>query len=730
MTAKSLACAPATPDLSADLALLVQGRHPDPFAFLGRHAGGSGVQLRVFWPRTRALRVAGGPVLARVGDSDLFVWSGPTTEVPATYELLRIGDDNREERVHDPYAFPPLIGDFDRQVFAEGHHWHAYQFLGANPRKAQGVAGVLFATWAPSAERVSVVGDFNDWDGRRLPMHKHPGGIWELFVPDLPTGALYKFEIRGYGGGLALKSDPYGKAFQAPPETASVVVGDSAHAWADSAWLERRKARDWLHTRMSAYEVHLGSWKRAPDGSYRNYREIAAELAPYVKEMGFSHIELMPVSEHPYDPSWGYQTTGNYAPTRRFGTPDDFRWFVDHCHAHGLGVILDWVPAHFPRDAHGLARFDGNALYEHGDPRQGEHPDWDTLIYDYGRPEVRNYLLASALNWLEEFHVDGLRVDAVASMLYLDYSRRAGEWVANRYGGRENLDAIAFLRELNSVVHEHHPGALVIAEESTTWPLVARPTSLGGLGFSMKWNMGWMHDTLAYFKLDPVFRAFHHQKLTFSQLYAYSENFVLAFSHDEVVHGKGSLLRKMAGDEWQRFAHLRLLYTYLWTHPGKKLLFMGQEFAQDREWNHDASLDWELLERPRHQGVRRLVADLNRLYALQPALHSLDFEVQGFSWIDCHDSAQSVLSFIRRAGPAVAVVVLNFTPIPRFKYRIGVPLAGEWREAFNSDSTYYGGANVGNAGVARTEPRPWMEHPQSLELSLPPLGGIVLLPVA
>ena len=380
--------------------------------------------------------------------------------------------------------------------------------------------------------------------------------------------------------------------------------------------------------------------------------------------MGFSHIELMPVSEHPYDPSWGYQTTGNYAPTRRFGTPDDFRWFVDHCHAHGLGVILDWVPAHFPRDAHGLARFDGNALYEHGDPRQGEHPDWDTLIYDYGRPEVRNYLLASALNWLEEFHIDGLRVDAVASMLYLDYSRRAGEWMPNRYGGRENLDAIAFLRELNSVVHERHPGALVIAEESTAWPLVTRPTYLGGLGFSMKWNMGWMHDTLAYFKLDPVFRAYHHQKLTFSQLYAYSENFVLAFSHDEVVHGKGSLLRKMAGDEWQRFAHLRLLYTYLWTHPGKKLLFMGQEFAQDREWNHDASLDWELLERPRHQGVRRLVADLNRLYALQPALHSLDFEVEGFSWIDCHDSAQSVLSFIRRAGPAVAVVVLNFTPDP------------------------------------------------------------------
>jgi 1,4-alpha-glucan branching enzyme len=523
----------------------------------------------------------------------------------------RIGDDNREERVHDSYAFPPLIGDFDRQVFADGHHWHAYQFLGPNPRKAQGVAGVLFATWAPSAERVSVVGDFNDWDGRRLPMRKHPGGLWEIFVPDLPTGTLYKFEIRGYGGGLALKSDPYGKAFQTPPETASVVVGDSAHAWADSAWLERRKARDWLHTPMSAYEVHLGSWKRAPDGSYRNYREIAAELAPYVKEMGFSHIELMPVGEHPYDPSWGYQTTGNYAPTRRFDTPDDFRWFVDHCHAHGLGVILDWVPAHFPRDAHGLARFDGNALYEYGDPRQGEHPDWDTLIYDYGWPEVRNYLLASALNWLEEFHVDGLRVDAVASMLYLDYSRRAGEWVPNRFGGRENLDAIAFLRELNSVVHERHPGALVIAEESTAWPLVTRPTYLGGLGFSMKWNMGWMHDTLAYFKLDPVLRAYHHQKLTFSQLYAYSENFVLAFSHDEVVHGKGSLLRKMAGDEWQRFAHLRLLYTYLWTHPGKKLLFMGQEFAQDREWNHDASLDWELLERPRHQGVRRLVADLS-----------------------------------------------------------------------------------------------------------------------
>ena len=708
--------------------LLAEARHPDPFAFLGRHATAEGLALRVFSPRTHALEVAGGPALERLAGTDLFLWSGPAAQLPERYELVSTGDSGEPHRRHDPYAFPPQISEFERQVFGEGHHWHAYRFLGANVRRADGIDGCLFATWAPGASRVSVVGDFNGWDGRCHPMHLHPGGIWEIFVPGVGAGTLYKFEIVGRDGELRLKADPYGRKFQAPPETAAIVEGTPGHSWTDGEWMRARRERDWLHAPMSVYEVHLGSWRRSPDRRATNYRELAKALVPYALEQGFTHLELLPISEHPYEASWGYQTLGNYAPVSRHGTPDDFRWFVDHCHAQGLGVILDWVPAHFPRDEHGLVWFDGGPLYEYGDPRRGAHPDWDTLIYDYGRPEVRNYLLASALHWLEEFHADGLRVDAVASMLYLDYSRKPGEWLPNKYGGRENLEAIDFLRELNHVVHDRHPGALVIAEESTAWPLVTRPTWAGGLGFSMKWNLGWMHDTLDYFRLDPVHRRHHHERLTFSQLYAYSENFVLPLSHDEVVHGKGSLLGKMAGDDWQRFANLRLLYSYQWTHPGKKLLFMGQEFAQASEWSHDAGPDWSVIGEPRHAGVRRLVEDLNRLYRALPALHRHDFEGAGFAWIDCHDREQSTLAFLRRAGPEFVVVVLNFTPVVRNDFRLGVPAGGAYRELLNSDSSTYGGSNVGNAGGVEAFAEPRHGHPHSISLTLPPLGALILQP--
>jgi 1,4-alpha-glucan branching enzyme len=712
--------------LARQAQLLAEARHPDPASFLGRHPVKNGIVVRVFSPHTRALALTDGPDLERLSGTDLFLWKGAPAEVPERYELAWTTDEGRQYRRHDPYAFPLQVSDFERQVFGEGHHWHAYRFLGANPRRIDGIDGILFATWAPGAQRVSVVGDFNRWDGRCHPMRRHPGGIWELFVPGVSAGTHYKFEIVGRDGELRLKADPYGRWFQAPPATASLVDGPAAHAWQDGDWLRARRERDWLHVPMSVYEVHLGSWRRHADGRPWNYRELATALVPYALELGFTHVELMPISEHPYDASWGYQTLGNYAPVSRLGTPDDFRWFVDHCHRNGLGVILDWVPAHFPRDEHGLAWFDGGPLYEYGDPRQGEHPDWDTLIYDYGRPEVRNYLLASALHWLEEFHVDGLRVDAVASMLYLDYSRKPGEWLPNRHGGRENLEAIEFLRELNHVVHERHPGALVIAEESTAWPLVTRPTYVGGLGFSMKWNLGWMHDTLDYFRLDPLYRKHHHDRLTFSQLYAYSENFVLPLSHDEVVHGKGSLLGKMRGDDWQRFANLRLLYCYQWTHPGKKLLFMGQEFAQSTEWNHDAGPDWSAADSPQNAGVRRLVGDLNRLYRQEPALHRHDFEPEGFAWIDCHDHLQSTLSFIRRAGGDFVVVALNFTSVIREGFRIGVPADGVYRELLNSDSSSYGGSNVGNAGAVRASSEAWHGYPYSLQLTLPPLAAVIL----
>ena len=715
--------------LDPELQKIVEGRHHDPFTVLGRHVTGKDAVVRVFMPHVVQVTVADGELpFARVEGSDFFEWRGPAAKVPERYRLIWRDDQRREHIGHDPYCYPAQLADFDLHLFGEGRHYHAHRLLGARVHEVDGVAGVLFSVWAPNAERVSVVGDFNRWDGRCHPMRARGGGVWELFIPDLAPGALYKFELRGYGGGLHLKTDPYGRRFELRPATASIVEPADDYRWGDAAWMGQRKERDWQHAPMSIYELHLGSWQRGPEGEMLNYRDLAHRLVDYVKDMGFSHIELLPITEHPYDKSWGYQATGYYAPTSRFGSPDDFRYFVDHCHRNGIGVILDWVPAHFPKDAHGLARFDGTALYEHADPRKGEHLDWSTLIYNYSRNEVKNFLLSSALFWLEDYHVDGLRVDAVASMLYLDYSRT--EWIPNQYGGNENLEAIAFLRHMNEVVHAEVPGALIMAEESTSWPQVTKPTWVGGLGFDLKWNMGWMNDTLAYFQKEAVHRAYHHDMLTFSMLYAFSENFLLPFSHDEVVHGKRSMLHKMPGDEWQRFANLRLAYTYMFTHPGKKLLFMGTEFGQGNEWDSQQVLDWWVLQFPFHQGMQQLVRDLNHLYHGTPALYRHEFEWQGFEWIDCHDAKQSVLSYVRQADDAKVVVALNFTPVPRTGYRIGVPVPGCWREAVNSDAAVYGGSNVGNGAVELVaEPREWMGRPWSLVVTLPPLAGIVLVPV-
>ncbi|MFZ5620972.1 MAG: 1,4-alpha-glucan branching protein GlgB [Pseudomonadota bacterium] len=721
----------ATPPIDAlgpELLHIAEARHHDPFAVLGRHPYGNGERVLAYLPGARTVRlVEADAKLARIPDSDFFAWQGASGTIPQRYRLEWIDAHGNARTAYDPYCFPPQLSDFDLHLFGEGRHWHAYRFMGAHPHRCDGVDGVRFAVWAPNAERVSVVGDFNAWDGRRHPMRVRGGsGIWELFIPGLTPGQFYKYEIRNREyGTVHLKIDPYGREFEHRPGTAARIPDISRYEWGDADWLRTRRDRDWLHAPMSVYEVHLGSWRRGPQGEFLNYRELAGQLIPYVQGQGFTHIELLPVTEHPLDDSWGYQATGYYAPTSRHGTPDDFRFFVDQCHQHGIGVILDWAPGHFPKDDHALARFDGSALYEHADPRRGEHRDWGTLIFNYGRNEVRNFLLSSALYWIEECHIDGLRVDAVASMLYLDYSRDAGDWLPNIYGGRENLEAIDFLRQLNEVTHGQHPGTLMIAEESTAWPQVTRPAYVGGLGFSMKWNMGWMHDTLVYFSKDPVHRHYHHDQLTFGLLYAFTENFVLPFSHDEVVHGKSSMLHKMPGDEWQQFANLRLLYTYMWTYPGKKLLFMGSEFGQRSEWNFAAPLEWQALEYAPHAGVQNLVRDLNRLYRSEPALHAHDFEHEGFGWIDCHDAAQSVISYQRRAGTEVLVNVFNFTPVVREGYRLGVPEHGRYRVLLNSDSFFYGGGNIGEQ-ILNTEPTPWMGHPCSIALTLPPLAGVVL----
>jgi 1,4-alpha-glucan branching enzyme len=709
---------------------LLTARHHDPFAILGLHPVPEGWVLRVFRPdasRVSLVLPHSEVKLARTDARGLFEWRG--TLAPPRPWSLAVEADGRTFEITDPYAFGPLLSDQEIHLFNEGRLLEAWRSLGAQPMRLDGVEGVRFAVWAPNAERVSVVGGFNNWDGRIHAMRVRGGsGIWELFIPGLTAGDLYKFEIRNRDtGAILVKADPFAQSFEMRPSTAAVVPGPSRHAWGDADWLHARATRDWLHAPMNIYEIHAGSWRRHPDGRFYNWRELADALVPYVADLGYTHLELMPVTEHPLDESWGYQTTGYFAPSSRFGSADDFRHFVDACHQAGIGVILDWVPGHFPMDAWALARFDGTALYEHEDPRLGVHQDWGTHIFNYGRGEVKGFLLSSAYYWMAEFHLDGLRVDAVASMLYLDYSRKDGEWLPNKYGGRENLEAIDFLREMNAMVHERFPGALTIAEESTAWPMVSRPTYVGGLGFSMKWNMGWMNDTLAYMSQDPVYRRYHHNNLTFGQLYAYSENFVLPFSHDEIVHGKRSLLGKMPGDTWQQFANLRLLLAYQAASPGKKLNFMGNEFGQGREWSEKWELDWGLLQTPWHEGVKRCLRDLNRLYRDLPPLHDLDFQVEGFAWIDCHDADQSILTFQRRDRQGRSVVVaFNFTPVPRDGYRIGAPAAGFWREIFNSDSAYYGGGNLGNGAGLMTEDLPWMGYPQSLVLTLPPLAGVIL----
>ncbi|ADJ27725.1 1,4-alpha-glucan branching protein GlgB [Nitrosococcus watsonii] len=721
---------PIAPEFSEAIEKLVNACYSDPFRVLGPHPYRKGIVVRAYLPHAIRAWVGSEPPqeMARSSVLHLFEWHGNPKNLPLPYQILwedKMGFTHHE---YDPYCFPPQLSDYDLHLFGEGKHWHVYRILGAHPVSVDGISGILFATWAPEAERVSVVGDFNRWDGRCHPMRlRGLTGVWELFIPGLKPGTLYKYELRNRNHkSIHLKSDPYGQRFEQRPHTASIVAAKNNYLWQDKKWMHQRKQFDWLHQPISVYEVHLGSWQRDENGTFLNYRQLARQLVDYVLKTGFTHIELLPVTEHPLDASWGYQTTGYFAPTSRFGKPDEFRYFVDYCHLHGIGVLMDWVPGHFPKDAHGLARFDGSALYEHEDPRLGEHRDWGTLIFNYGRHEVKNFLLSSALYWLEEFHIDGLRVDAVASMLYLDYSRQEGDWIPNKYGGRENLEAIDFLRELNKVLHAQHPGVLVIAEESTSWPMVSRPIYLGGLGFSMKWNMGWMNDTLSYMSQDPIYRHYHHDALTFGLLYAFNENFMLPLSHDEVVHGKQSLLYKMPGDEWQRFANLRLLYTMMFTYPGKKLLFMGCEFGQGEEWNESRALDWYLLDYPVHQGVQTAIKDLNHLYRSLSALHYYDFAGEGFEWIDCHDSAQSVLSYLRLKDGDFVIVVLNFTPVPRTNYRLGVPKAGIYLECFNSDSTYYGGSNMGNSQTIQTDDMTWMGQPYSINITVPPLAGIVL----
>lgn len=626
----------------------------------------------------------------------------------------------------------PFLTDFDLYLIGQGTHERAYEKMGAHLTEMNGEKGVHFAVWAPNARQVYLMGDFNGWHGESHPMHSSNSGIWSLFVPGLEEYAVYKYRVVSQRGESFDKADPYGFAMEQRPKTGSVVTNLDRYQWGDGDWISHRHDRQNFDRPMSVYEVHLGSWRKVADEKwgtrYLSYREFATELIPYVAELGYTHIELLPIAEHPLDASWGYQVLGFYAPTSRFGTPEDLMYFIDQCHQHNIGVILDWVPAHFPKDGSGLNYFDGTHLYSHADPRQGEHQDWGTLIFNYGRNEVRVFLISNAVFWLEKYHFDGLRVDAVASMLYLDYSREEGEWLPNEYGGRENLAAVSFIRKTNEVVHGLFPGVLTIAEESTAWPMVSRPTYMGGLGFSLKWNMGWMHDTLRYMSKEPVYRKYHHNDMTFSLLYAFTENFVLPLSHDEVVHGKGSLLNKMSGDEWQKFANLRAYYGFMWGHPGKKLLFMGGEFGQWQEWNFNTSLEWAALSAPMHQGVQRFVKDLNQLYQHEPALYEIDFDWMGFTWIDANDSDNSVFSFIRNAKSMdeFVVVVSNLTPVPRENYRVGVPKPGYYREILNSDSAHYGGSNMGNSGGRTTEETPWHGHGQSLSLTLPPMATIML----
>ena len=713
-------------------ASLLEGRLNDPFALLGPHGSGEGVVLRTFQPGAERVAVAarsGGAVLGVLDEVAPGFFTG-TFDNLAPY-LLRIEwPGGAVQETEDPYAFGAVLGDLDLHLFSEGRHLELARVFGAQPRTMDGVPGVAFSVWAPNARRASVVGDFNGWDGRRHPMRlRHSAGIWELFVPRLGPGARYKFEIAGADGSLVQKADPVARQTEPPPATGSVVAAPPEYRWTDSDWMEERARRHAPDAPVAVYEVHAGSWMKPEGDGDRtlDWRGLIDRLIPYVADMGFTHVELLPIMEHPFGGSWGYQPLGQFAPSARFGRPEDFAAFVDACHRAGIGVILDWVPAHFPTDAHGLARFDGTPLYEHADPREGFHQDWNTLIYNLGRREVSGFLLASALWWLEAFHVDGLRVDAVASMLYRDYSRNAGEWVPNVHGGRENLESVAFLKSMNAMVAERAPGAITVAEESTAWPGVSAPVSQGGLGFDYKWNMGWMHDTLQYIERDPVHRKWHHGELTFPMVYAYSEKYVLPISHDEVVHGKGSLWNKMPGDRWRKFANLRAYLAFMWTHPGKKLLFMGCELGMETEWNHDVSLPWHLLEQPEHAAIQRLVRDLNRIYTSESALHARDTDPAGFQWLVGDDAENSVFAFMRSGGAgAPVVVVLNLTPDPQRHYRIGLPQSGRWREILNSDAAHYGGANLGNGGSVTADGPGIHGQPASTELTLPPLAALVL----
>jgi 1,4-alpha-glucan branching enzyme len=717
---------------------LAKGEHFDPHRILGGHpyqqGEKKGVLVRAFHPDAAkvSLLLDGRSVeMSRIHAGGIFEMDLKNLTWPFPYRFLFSFEDGNDWETEDPYRFTPTLGDMDLHLFNEGNHLRLYETLGAHLRTIDGVSGVSFALWAPNAKRVSLLAEFNHWDGRLSPLRvMGSSGIWELFVPGLKPGLLYKFEIKTQEGHLRIKTDPLAFSMENPPAMCARIWDLSRYQWGDGQWMEKRSGIDHRSSPMAIYECHLGSFRRVPEEGNRplTYREMAPSLIDQMKRYGFTHLELMPVAEHPFDGSWGYQVTGYYAPTSRYGTPDDFRYLVDACHQAGIGVILDWVPAHFPKDDYSLRLFDGTALYEHADPRKGEHQDWGTLIFNFNRNEVRNFLLANALFWLDQYHIDGLRVDAVASMIYLDYSRKEGEWIPNRYGGRENLEAISFLKTLNEKVYGLFPGCFTMAEESTDWGGVTSPVYLGGLGFGFKWNMGWMHDTLSYFSKDPVHRGFHHNDLTFSMLYTYTENFILPISHDEIVHGKGSLLSKMPGDTWQKFANLRTLLGYMYTHPGKKLLFMGTELAMDREWDHDRSLDWHLAEDPIRKGLQNFMADLGRLYLTEPALWEKDHEAEGFRWIDCQDWQQSVVVYVRSSGKSWVIVAVNLTPVPRFGYRIGVPAAPYYREEINSDSEWYGGSNLGNLGRILTDPLPFHSYAQSLLLTLPPLSCLILRP--
>lgn len=724
-----------------ELRSLVEVRNGVPHQLLGMHplGGTAGVVARALLPDAETVEVhpvheKNKPIikLKRIPRTDVFEGSTDQATSVYAYDLVIRSKKGETRRTRDPYSFLPTLGEGDLYLFGKGDERRIYEKLGAHARVLDGVHGTSFAVWAPNAQRVSVVGDFNQWDGRFHPMRMLGGsGVWEIFIPGIGQGAHYKFEVRTLQDHVVLKTDPYGFFFERAPKNAAIVWETAKYQWTDAAWLERRSQRDPLRSPLNIYEVHIGSWRKKAASESFGYRELAEPLVEYVKQMGFTHVEFLPAAEHAYYPSWGYQVTGFYAPSSRYGTPDDFQYLVNTLHEAGIGVIVDWVPAHFPRDEWALAKFDGTALYEHEDPRRGAHQDWGTLIFNYGRHEVSNFLAANALFWCDRFHIDGLRVDAVASMLYLDYSRKEGEWLPNQYGGRENLEAIDFLRKFNHVTHTEYPGVMTIAEESTAWPLVTRPPYLGGLGFTFKWNMGWMHDTLNYFARDPIHRQFHQHDLTFAMIYHYHENFILPLSHDEVVHGKKSLLGRMPGDDWQRFANLRTLLGYQTLFPGKKLLFMGGEIGQSSEWNANGEVDWWLLGAgPYHAGLQRFIQDLNRLYAAEPALWEGDHDHHGFSWIDCSDTKNSVMAFLRRGaeGRSPIAVIMSLTPVVRYNYRLGLPVPGKWNEVLNSDSAIYGGGNVGNLGGVTTTAETCHGQHCSAAFTLPPLSILAFKP--